>query len=222
MKFGWLPEIVGFPPSSWTGQAQRLDGPDLSDEYIRAAGIEIASRCTGPIDRPVIYDAMYPWDPEWAQRDMAQGQDHCALFALMVLRAMGIELPDDGIPEASRFGSAPLPPGRRPILDPVSRMRQLSGWVAGNDLPPRGCALMIGRVSEPRSTHVLWVDHYEGDQVFSFDGGRGDIHQATRFVRRLGREVCLYDATMGNRAVLGHVDPARMRSAVVREYCLPR
>jgi len=215
--------VPGFPPSSWIPQAQRLDGPALSDSYVRQVGTEIARACRGrKIADPIIMDAMYPWDPEWARKDMARGQDHCALFVLMVLRAMGMGLPDDGIAEATRFGTVPLPPGRGAILDPMSRLRELPGWVPGNILPHEGCAVMIGRRNEPRSTHVMWVDHYgSGGVVESTDGGRHDVDKAIRRARQIGRELCLYDSTMGNRTVLGYVDPAKMRSMVVRDYCLP-
>jgi len=213
----------GFPPASWEAQHQRLDGERLDDAYVRAAGVEIARRCSGRaiVDNPAIYDAMYPYDPAWARRDLAAGQDHCALFAIMVLRAMGFALPDDGIAEATRFGTVPLPPGRRAILDPMSRLRELPGFIRGNACPPEGTAVMIGRVSEPSSTHVAWVYAYDDGHALTYDGGRRDIHATRREIRTLGTQRCLYDAAMGNRPILGHVDPALMRALVVRDYVVP-
>lgn len=218
-------KVPGFPPEgTWELQGQRLDGPDVSDEYVRQACIEIARSCIGMRpDDPGLYDALYPWDPEWARKSMAKSQSKCALFALAVLRACGFALPTDGMALSWKYGSNPPPVGIKPPPDPMTQLVSLEKFRKWQHLPEEGCIMVIGRAKEPTSTHALVVLGYEdmGHTVVSADGGMGAIKEARRSVMQQGNTLCLYDKVMGLRPVIGTLDPAEMRGAVIRDYCLP-
>lgn len=215
----------GFPPDSWVGMNQWLNGEDLTDDYVREVMVEVAKSCVGlkPSD-PSYQQALYPWDPQAARESLVREQHKCALTVLVLLRALGYELPEDGKALAWKYGFWKPPAGVRPPEDPMTQLQQLPGWRAGMALPPAGDAMIIGRISEPTSTHALTVVGYEdsGHTVVSVDGGMGAVRLARRAVVQLGHQVCLHDPQMKNRPILGSLDVASMRHLVVREYSMPR
>ena len=213
--------LPGFPPSSWEDQMQRLDGINTGDDYIRKTCAHIAVSCVGMTNtEPVFYDACYPWDIEVYRKSMAKGQDKCALFALMILRGCGFALPEDGKGVAWRFGHCP--PGKRAPLDPMSQLRMLNAWKPVNELAKPGCMNMVMRPGEDDSCHVFVVKERKGDKVISVDGGKKiAVSEKTRDVVQIGKDLCVYDKFMGNRVILGIIDPALMRRTVVRDYYLP-
>ena len=216
--------LPGFPPPGWELQGQRLDGEDVGADYVRETGIHIARSCVGLKPSDVRYqDALYPWDPQAAREDMVRKQHKCALTVLMILRAMGFALPEDEKALAWRYGWWKPPPGVKPPADPMAQLQALPGWQPGARLPDPGSAMIIGRLSEPSSTHALFVTGYEnsGHKVVSVDGGMGAVREARRDVVQMCGDLCLRDK-MGNRPILGTLDVVAMRDAgmVVREYAM--
>jgi len=229
---GRVEKVPGFPPPGWESQYQRLDGEEVSDDYIRDVAAHIALSCVGMgNDDPELIEAMYPWDMPGATHSMVFGdkknppQTKCALFVLMVLRACGFELPEDGKALSWRFGFWKPPAGMHAPEDPMTQLQKLEAYRQGMRLVEPGGAIIIKRPGDTKglSTHALVVLGYEdgGHKVVSADGGTGKVKQVVRDVVQMGGDLCLRDPVMGNRRILGTIDPADMRSRVVRDYYLP-
>jgi hypothetical protein len=215
-------KVPGFPPDGWALQGQRLDGEGITADYVRDTSIHIARKCVGlkPFE-PRYYDALYPWDIDYHRKSMAAKQSKCALNVLMILRALGFELPEDGKALAWRFGRCP--DGVKPPEDPITQLQRLPGWRAWQHLPEPGDAMMIGRQGDNVSVHAMVVVGYEdsGHTLVSVDGGSGAVRLARREIVQLGSDLCVRDPAMGIRPIIGTIDVAAMRGLVVREYCEP-
>lgn len=211
-----------FDPPGWEDQYQMLGPNELTDEYVRQAALDISLAMVGIANTdPRMYEALYPWDPEWARKDMCKKQSKCALVLLAALRGCGMELPEDGKALAWRFGAVHPPLGVKAPQDPMSQLRLLRGWEAGSYIPAPGCGMIIRQGTNSLTTHALMVEKREGDKLHSTDGGTGKMRKDVRTIVETGGKVYLQDKYIGLRQVIGIIDPAKMREDVVRTWRKP-
>ena len=157
---------------------------EMSVEERRRVIVSTARECVG-MPRELERGFCYPFDSLVYAEQMMRHQSRCALVALGIMRALGVDHPVLREPYASNVGKA-------------------VAWVVriGNDLRCMadvgevypGDILVIGSV---RGEHVLTVVGVDGDEVRSVDGGTGRIREVARAMH----DRKLIDRVMGARRI---------------------
>lgn len=190
------------PP--YVARLERIDPGDVPGEIVersrRDAASAIAEACAGlsaTSDLTRYSQWLFPADDPGPARAMARSMSSCALHALAVLRALGVEHPALSVPYRTRLGRA--------VSDVVaigSDLGALRQPGVGRWLYP-GDVVLIGRQDAPRAwcrgtvagEHVLVVTAADEDLVHSVDGGQGPggtaIERRSRRLVRVGDEMWL-------------------------------
>lgn len=203
------------PP--YAHRLESLSTDAMSGEVVEArrrkAAVAIAEACAGlsfATDPTRYTSLLFPFDEPSKARAMAKTMSSCALFALAVLRLMGVEHPALSAPYASRLGKA--------VSDVLAVAADLGALrKPGPDaMPAAGDPVLIGQNGAPRAwvrgtgagEHVLVTTGIDGDIIDSVDGGQPGLERRSRRLVRVGNEMWL--ATLASRTEAdGRPNPAR-------------